>query len=108
MKSSDYTLISREATHWIMHVPVVSTGHMHKSDDEKLQTESHATDNGPVVGLFGGLGYLLNIDDLGEWSDEGYSDAFLHLIETFHHLGFHYLRIDPDGDRLDDLPQFKW
>ena len=51
-------------------------------------------------------GWLLYIDDLADF--EGYSDTFLHLLETFHDLGFRCLRLDPDGNDLDDLPTFEW
>jgi hypothetical protein len=107
MKAADFLTHPNPTETWIMHVPVVSTAHMHKSDDQKLHTESYETDMNHAVRMFGGLGYLLEIDDLADF-EEGYSDAFLHLIETFHNLGFHYLRLDPDGNDLDDLPTFEW
>lgn len=103
MTSAHYRINAPNAKHWIMHVPVVSTAHIKPEDDDRLCTDDIG--NGPVMANLN-LGWLLSIDDLAYF--EGYSDAFLHLLETFHHLGFHYLRLDPEGDRLDDLPQFEW
>lgn len=104
MKSTDYTLNPPYFPAWIMHVPVVNTAHMQLTDDERLKTDDIG--NGPVMADLK-PGWLLCIEDFA--SDfEGYSDAFLHLLETFHHLGFHHLRLDPDGNVLDDLPRFEW
>lgn len=111
MKTTDYARhapaamlqIAPAVSPWIMVAPVISTAHIRPEDDARLQNDDIG--NGPVMANLK-PGYLLCIDDLTDF--EGYSDGMLHLLETFHHLGFHYLRLDPDGDRLDDLPQFEW
>jgi hypothetical protein len=103
MKSSDYLFLPPSHETWIMHVPVINTCHIQQEDDARLSQDDIG--NGPVMADLK-PGYLLSIDDLADF--EGYSDAFLHLLETFHNLGFHYLRLDPDGNVLDDLPQFDW
>jgi hypothetical protein len=103
MRTTDYLLNPPTHETWIMHVPTVSTQHISPADNARLQQDDIG--NGPVMAALN-PGYLLSIDDLAEF--EGYSDAFLHLLETFHHLGFHHLRLDPDGNLLDDLPQFEW
>lgn len=106
MKTSDF-LCQKTANSelWLMRIPVISTTHMQERDDTSLLDDDIG--NGPVMALLH-PGYLLCIDDLTEWTGLGYSDAFLHLLETFHRLGFHYLRLDPDGATLDDLPTFDW
>jgi len=107
MKSSDYTGYPVNTSPWVMIAPVINNQHIRKEDDETLQDDC-AERTGPGMAMLSIGAYLLDIDDLTEWEGFGYSDAFLHLLETFHHLGFHYLRLDPDGNVLDDLPRFEW
>ncbi len=112
MKTTDYARhapaamlqIAPAVSPWIMTAPIISTTHIHSEDNRRLEDEDIG--NGPVMADLQ-TGWLLLIEDFPS-NFEGYSDAFLHLLETFHHLGFHYLRLDCDGDRLDDLPQFQW
>jgi hypothetical protein len=104
MKANDFLIHPASHETWIMHVPVVSTAHISPADDARLHQDDIG--NAPVMADLN-PGWLLSIDDLADF-EEGYSDAFLHLIETFHNLGFHYLRLDPDGNDLDDLPTFEW
>lgn len=86
----------------IMIAPVISTEHIQREDDLLLYNADY-----PMMARLE-PGYLLRVSEDFAVDFEGYSDAFLHLLETFQHLGFEYLRLDPDGDVLDDLPRFKW
>lgn len=104
MKTTHYLSNPPATESWIMTVPVISTAHIRPEDDARLQADDIG--NGPVMADLK-PGWLLLIEDFHD-NFNGYSDAFLHLLETFHHLGFHYLRLDPDGNVLDDLPQFEW
>jgi hypothetical protein len=104
MKAADFLTHPNPTETWIMHVPVVSTAHISPTDDARLHQDDIG--NGPVMADLK-PGWLLLIEDFHD-SFEGYSDTFLHLLETFHDLGFHYLRLDPDGNDIDDLPTFEW
>lgn len=104
MKTTDYLANPPLTEAWLMHVPVVSTRHIELLDDDRLCGEDPG--NGPVMADLK-TGWLLHLEDFAS-NFEGYSDTFLHLLETFYNLGFHYLRLDPDGNVLDDLPRFKW
>lgn len=105
MKTTDYH--SQSTPGWMMQAPVINTGHMLKSDDDRLRAdERRERGAGPIMADLQ-PGWLLLIEDFAH-EFKGHSDAFLHLLETFHNLGFHYLRLDPEGDVLEDLPRFEW
>jgi hypothetical protein len=106
MKTEQIPNLPANTVPWVMAVPVVSTRHIKETDNAALLEEDpHSS---PMMARLPG-GYLLDVDDLSEWMEDAcYSDAFLNLIETFHNLGFHHLRLDGDGQEYSDLPTFNW
>lgn len=89
---------------WIMHVPVISTGHIDKEVMARLASDGPSFLIGEIMG---NDGLLLSLDDL-EAIDEDYgADLFL-LLTTFSNLGYCYLRLDPDGDDIEGLKSFDW
>jgi hypothetical protein len=107
MKTEQIPNLPANTVPWVMAVPVVSTRHIKETDNAALLEEDpHSS---PMMARLPAGGYLLDIDDLGEWMEDAcYSDAFLNLIETFHNLGFHHLRLDSEGQEYTDLPSFNW
>lgn len=103
----------------------ISTRHITKSDDEKL----HKNEYTPCGVFFDltppgeeeGYGYLVhcsqdfdddNSKNHGElkkyMEDAGWSPAMSDIqIFALKH-GCDYIRLDPDADEVDDLPQFDW
>jgi hypothetical protein len=106
MKTEHIPNLPANTVPWVMVIPVVSTRHIQALDNQALNAEPPGS--GPMMAHLSD-GFLLDIDDLREWQDDCcYSDAFLHLLETFHNLGFHHLRLDSDGQDYEDLPVFNW
>jgi hypothetical protein len=94
MKTEQIPNLPANTVPWVMAVPVVSTRHIKETDNAALLEEDpHSS---PMMARLPG-GYLLDVDDLSEC-----------LIETFHNLGFHHLRLDGDGQEYSDLPTFNW
>ena len=91
-------------SHFIMQVPVVSTCHIHARDDAALA--ALCDESASVCELWDGTGYLLCIEE-GDRYDELTREAN-DLIAQFATLGYSYLRLDPDGDVLPDVPKFDW
>ena len=109
MKLQDYPRATRPVRElWVMQVPVISTGHITKSDAETLDEDSHCR-----VLLFPASedGYLIYI---GEGTDErwmnnpGLSDALKAVLTNLQSLGYTYVRFDSAGDDFTDLPTFNW
>lgn len=103
----------------------ISTRHITKSDDEKLRADSYTPygvffDLTPA-GCDEGYGYFVhcsqdfdddNSKNHGElkkyMEDAGWSPAMSDIqIFALKH-GCDYIRLDPDADEVDDLPQFDW
>lgn len=89
---------------WIMGAPVISTGHIPRSDADLLE-ELH--DQHPL--LFPAdteSGYLLNI---GEWTqDDRFSPELNRICRDLDLRNWHYVRFDGAGDHFNDLPTFEW
>jgi hypothetical protein len=116
MKFSEYPHNSKAGakSRWIMKAPVISTAHITITDDKVLACQT--CEYGLVMAILqpGYLlhisGYLLHISDLHDDADfpKGISAELKDLCLKFAAIGYDYLRLDPDGDILEDLPQFDW
>lgn len=92
------------ASLWIMVVPVISTGHIPRSDAAKL--EQLNVNHPLLMPTSANAGYLLNIAD---WThDDRFSRELNHICDCLAGLGYHYARFDSAGDKFADLPTFEW
>lgn len=91
---------------WIMHVPVISTGH--------LTMESA---NIEITPDFEGPGYLYAIPTQGGFMVYGGEDALenpeipddlRNVLSWALWNGYDWVRFDPDGDRIEELPWYEW
>ena len=109
MKLTDLSPVTRrqDGQAWIMVVPVISTRHIPQSERDWLQTLTE--DDGCVVfqkrdKQWPGTLFLLDEDIIEDDAPEGHTlNALCRLL---HERGFTYVRFDPDGMVLDDLPTF--
>lgn len=92
-------------TRWLMHVPVISTGHVSREDSDALLDGGGSLVMAQLDGGEGGV--ILCLDDL-EDVEENYSLQLFQLLSAFQDLGYDYLRLDPDGDRVKGLRWFDW
>lgn len=98
---------------WIMCIPVVSTAHITKQDNDLL--EAPKPDTGPLAEiLFASVsgGWIVNLhqarmEELVDLADVGFSEPFVNLLQIFSEAGYTCLRLDADGDVLN-LPTFDW
>lgn len=96
----------------------VSTGHITRRDAELLDLADWSKDADPSIPLIAKYdeGYFLYT--LSEWADEtqwkedlvkaGLSEAFVELWLQASKAGCEILRLDADGETIDDLPLFEW
>ena len=102
--------IERPADLWLMpKIPVISTGHIPPADVPLLDADA-ANAAGPN-GVMGKLdhGWLLNIgEELNEDEWPNYTAAFMELLRLIKAWRFEYLRLDSDGDVIQQLPTFDW
>jgi hypothetical protein len=95
--------VRRPGSGWIMEIPVISTVHIPRAVFDNLEDIMQAA----YMGEINGLGALLAVDssDDQEPSDSPELDALLLYVAR---KGYNYVRLDRDGDRIGDLPQFSW
>ena len=88
---------------WIMTVPVLSTAHLPMPVFDLLEGIPQAGHTGTI----NGIGALLAIEQEGDQDPSGSPelDALLLYVAR---KGYSYLRLDPDGEVIGDLPQFDW
>lgn len=94
----------QSARPWIMEVPVISIDHLPEDDQGVLRdlTGRGCTDN--MTMLDNGPSYLVRIAYLDELNFM--SARALHVFGEFARRGFRYLRLDPDGEVIAELPLF--
>ena len=91
---------------WIMHVPVISTGHL-----------TEATANIKITSGFEGPGGLYTIptpngfmvysdDDVLE--DPEIPDDLKCVLAWAEINGYEWVRFDPDGSTIEELPRYEW
>jgi hypothetical protein len=94
---------------FIFRVLDISTGHMTKEDNERLQyLESNCKAySGYELRDYGWLLYVGEIEE--NWSeDDKWSSAFMNIMKTAQKAGCEYVRFDRDGRDYDELPKFDW
>ncbi len=90
---------------WIMQIPVVSTRHI---TPQTMQAITGLADNLPVVvaptpwGAFVGVGEADTSD-----TDAPYQDLYP-LFKWAQDNDYEWIRLDADGDEVDDLPTYEW
>ena len=82
-----------------MQVPVISTSHL-------PQDQCNTLYEGALMRDVGGQTCLFNISEPETF--ESYPAETVRLINYFSERGYHYLRLDPDGDIVEGLPLFEW
>ncbi len=89
---------------WIMEAPVISMAHFQEQD---LGLLSELTRIGPtrhVTKLDSGPSYLVDISDLDMLTY--FSQRALHVFKSFADRGYRWLRVDPDGTLITELPTY--
>lgn len=86
-------------------IPVVSTAHMTREDDELL---SRAGTHGHVDGALR-FGYMLRVStDRGDWHGD-MSEGFMGLMKFVRNgFGFKWVILDRDGPVIPSLPTHEW
>jgi len=92
---------------WIMQVPVISTRHLPQSERDWMETLTE--DDGGVVfqkrdKQWPGTLFVIEEDIIEDDAPEGHT--LNALCRQLRERGFAYVRFDPDGDILSDLPTF--
>ena len=110
---------------WVMHVPVVSSSHIRRSDAAILDThpEDVAGFLATVLAIGGSnFGWIMEAEDaewnaglpgcennsMETWMVTGLSQEFCNLMIWAQQSGYSYLRIDPDGCVIPGMPVFDW
>ena len=93
---------------FIFKVLDISTGHMTKEDNQRLQ---NANSNNMAISAYeleeyGWLAYVGDIDN--NWPTEDWSTAFRTVMETAKEMGCNYVRFDRYGRDYEELPKFDW
>lgn len=95
---------------WTTTVPVISTCHITQETARLLDAAHGAPGDVPGIMICAeyGEGYFIRFDD-GSCLDEMPDD----LVAIFHWLAKErfeagWVRLDADGDDLDDLPSYEW
>lgn len=105
MKLTDYPACPRPRHPlWQMHVPVLSTRHLLRTD--ALTLESLKEESPLLFPASPSSGYLLVIEDWEQ--DDRFGPDLNHLGVQFSGLGYRYLRFDSAGDLLEGCPQHDW
>lgn len=85
-------------------VPVASTTHITREDDELL---SRAGTHGHVDGALR-FGYMLRVStDRGDWHGD-ISEGFMGLMRFVNARGFEWVILDCDGPVISALPTYEW
>lgn len=91
---------------WMMHVPVISTGHL---TEETANTEITPDFEGPgglcAVPTPGGF-MTYSCGDVSE--DPEIPDDLKQALVWALELGYDWVRFDADGDRIEELPWYEW
>jgi hypothetical protein len=89
---------------WIMEAPVISMAHFPEQD---LELMSDLTMSGPakeVTKLDSGPSYLVDISDHDTLTY--FSSRARHVFKSFADRGYRWLRADPDGTLITELPTY--
>ena len=94
-----YPPAPKELNAWCIVAPVINTAHFTESEASLLHN-GHAILNDNHQD---GRTCLLLIEDIQQCTD-----ATRRVIQHFIDLGYRYLRLDPDGEKVAGLPTFDW
>ena len=84
---------------WIMQVPVISTSHFTQAQCDELYRGAFLKDSEFTS--------LLCLEDYESEYDDQPAEV-LAVFCFFHRLGYRYLRLDPDGEVVPELPTYDW
>ena len=91
---------------------VVSTGHISKDDNDRLETDSSSNLTPDLVIYKYQYGFFIFIsDELEESIDRlrsNYTEALCNLLTLAKANGCRYLKLDRDGQTFPELPVFDW
>lgn len=97
---------------WLKHVPVISTAHITKEDGAVLERSRggcHVCGHPLACGVLDvcseGAQYLITTDAAVWEADAG---AFKDLLSHFAALGYRWIILDRDGDKIPGLTTFDW
>ena len=91
---------------WIMHVPVISTGHL---TEETANTEVTLDFEGP-----GGLYVVATPGDFMVYNsghvseDPEIPNDLKQVLAWAEANGYEWVRFNADGDRIEELPWYEW
>lgn len=88
---------SKHGKAYVMHIPVISTSHVHPSDRPALKRYGFP--------MFVDEGVAIHVDNIFEGT--GFSDPMLKLARILSDKGYDFVRFDGIGDEYDDLPKFE-
>ena len=89
---------------WVMEVPVLSTGHLPEAERAIINDYTEAEPG--VLAVSPAFGTLFFIIEDGADDIATNLPTLAGIARRLSEAGFHYLRLDPDGELFDDLPQF--
>lgn len=93
---------------WIMHVPVISTGHL---TEETANTEITSDFEGPggLYTLLTGNGFMCFFEEPHtDWGAPDFPEDMLRVAVWAEANGYEWVRFDADGDRIEELPWYEW
>lgn len=92
---------TRKKSLWIMSVPVITTAHFTQDDADRIYANA-------VVASKDGQMAILFIDEDDDYKDFGLSTKGIAVLKKFRKLGYHYLRLDADGEKVEGLKTYEW
>lgn len=97
-------MLSLTTGEYVKHIPAISTAHITENDGALLRGLP-VCDRILMEILSEGAGHMIRTG----WAyNYHWSEPFRNLVKEFHALGYPWIILEADGDKIEGVPTFEW